>query len=419
MHLIHGEYTYLAETFVGLAVMRSDDVEIELPLLSEALRDALEPPTADLTDDEAGELERLRRFSLVGIVGKFLTLGSRFPFVFNDYFLNNLRCLGMLEGLALNADPRFSILGVVYPYVVRKILTDPSPRFRRALGSLVIDSYGRMRWNRIGQLLHDVQATAASTTFDFDKTSSMGLGIRTKDGPQPLPLSARNKHRITRIETADGKTVAESAVSPKSSAASPDLILQFITSKSGRFLREYIIKKTILNMEQDWTARVDKLFGTLDIAVSPRERNGVYSEPNQSVNRSFALQATERELSDEATRKRTRLFFRRSPFWKKFRVLLRLAPGFLVPLVQTLMHISLYFLSRSAQAIRGKQEQDAVSAADPMALDTSKDSSLAASGDAVRESWSATEDARRSKEWKPFDSGFLRRSQASSSSQTV
>jgi hypothetical protein len=38
--------------------------------------------------------------------------------------LNNVRAIGSLEGMALTADPNFSLLEVVYPYVLRKVLSD-------------------------------------------------------------------------------------------------------------------------------------------------------------------------------------------------------------------------------------------------------------------------------------------------------
>lgn len=417
MHLIHGEYEYLAETFVGLAVMRSDDVEIELPLLSEALRDALEPENIDFSNDEDGEMERLRRFTLVGIVGKLLTLGNRFPFVFNDYFLNNLRCLGMLEGLALNADPNFSILGVVYPYVVRRILSDPSPRFRRALGSLVIDSYGRMRWSRMGQLLQDVQATAATTTFDYKKAWSKGFAspVRQKVS-EPFHTDTQHGRRITRIEKDDGGTSVESKIS-KPAATSPDLILQFVTSKSGGFLREYIIKKFTSNLERDWTTRIDKLLGTTNLPSTQGAGDAGFRYDDGALSRR-ALQTTERELSDEETRKRTRVFFRRSPFWKRCRVLLRLAPGFLFPLLKTLMHISLHFISRSLLVLRGNQQRKF--ATDSVAASLAGEQSIRQTvDDRERTRLSATQDPGPQQKWRPFNSRFLRRTQTSSFPSSV
>ena len=42
-----------------------------------------------------------------------------------------LRSLTVLEGLALSADPNYKLLGAAYPYMARRILTDPAPELRR------------------------------------------------------------------------------------------------------------------------------------------------------------------------------------------------------------------------------------------------------------------------------------------------
>lgn len=186
LHLIHGQYTHLAESFSGLALMRSDEVESDLPLLSAALRDAFE---------SGSETQGPQRFTLIGVVGKLLTLGTSFPLVFNDYFLNNMRCLGMLEGLALSADPEFDVLSVVYPHVARKLLTERAPRYRTALESVVIDPYGRMRWGRLEGL-----------------------------------LAQREQGR--------GRDVAAG-----------DAVVQYLTGKEGGFLREYVMGRVRVEME--------------------------------------------------------------------------------------------------------------------------------------------------------------------------
>ena len=36
----------------------------------------------------------------------------------------------MLEGLALSADPEYRLLGRAYPYIARRLLTDPAPELR-------------------------------------------------------------------------------------------------------------------------------------------------------------------------------------------------------------------------------------------------------------------------------------------------
>lgn len=213
MHLIHGEYTKLAESFAGLALMGSDDLQLDLPVLSEALRDALQAPSES----------SVTGFTLVGMVGKLIPLGTRFPFVFNDYFLNNLRCLAMLEGLALNADPTFNILSVVYPYVASKIVTIPRPRYQEALESIIVDSYGRMRWTRMEKLLRDMDV---------------------KDSED-----VKNNGRKQRKGTA------------------ANMVLSFIAGREGRMLRRYIVQQTLVSVEERWRAKVDVMLGRSSAAT--------------------------------------------------------------------------------------------------------------------------------------------------------
>ena len=58
------------------------------------------------------------------IISALFAVATRFSFTVPPYFLNNVRAIGSLEGMALTADPNFSLLEVVYPYVLRKVLSD-------------------------------------------------------------------------------------------------------------------------------------------------------------------------------------------------------------------------------------------------------------------------------------------------------
>jgi len=49
------------------------------------------------------------------------------------YYALILRSLTVLEGLALQADPAYKLLGKAYPYMARRLLTDPAPELRCAL----------------------------------------------------------------------------------------------------------------------------------------------------------------------------------------------------------------------------------------------------------------------------------------------
>lgn len=199
MHLMHGDYALLAESFGGLALMRTDEVEMDLPVLTEALREVFEVRAGDAP---------VRSFTLIGVAGKLLSLGAQFPLVFGDYFLSNLRCLAMLEGLAVNADPSFSIVSLLYPYVVRRVLSGSSSRFRTVVEGLAYDSYGRVRWARLERLLRDERIAAVGA------------------------------------EQAGG-----------------DVVLHFLGSNSGRFLRGLVIQRYVSRVEGRWRRRIDRAFG--------------------------------------------------------------------------------------------------------------------------------------------------------------
>lgn len=57
----------------------------------------------------------------------------QFPFRVPAYYALILRSLTVLEGLALQADPNYKLLGKCYPYIAKRLLTDPAPELRFAL----------------------------------------------------------------------------------------------------------------------------------------------------------------------------------------------------------------------------------------------------------------------------------------------
>ena len=46
------------------------------------------------------------------------------------YYALILRSMTVLEGLALTADPQYKLLAKAYPYMARRLLTDPAPELR-------------------------------------------------------------------------------------------------------------------------------------------------------------------------------------------------------------------------------------------------------------------------------------------------
>ena len=54
----------------------------------------------------------------------------RFPFRVPAYYALILRSLTVLEGLALQADRNYKLLGKAYPYMAKRLLLDPAPELR-------------------------------------------------------------------------------------------------------------------------------------------------------------------------------------------------------------------------------------------------------------------------------------------------
>lgn len=69
-----------------------------------------------------------------------------------DYALV-IRALGSLEGTAKALDPDFKVVESAYPFVIGRLLVDPTPDMRRILRELLIRNDGTIRWNRLERLV--------------------------------------------------------------------------------------------------------------------------------------------------------------------------------------------------------------------------------------------------------------------------
>lgn len=109
----------------------------------------------DYNDDEATQIPSLRFDKLLDALTRLV---PRFQFDLPPYFLNNARALSTLEGIARSLDPTFSVLQVVYPYALNRLLRNPS-------GSQVVDETlqtlvrstetGRIDRGKVEQMLDD------------------------------------------------------------------------------------------------------------------------------------------------------------------------------------------------------------------------------------------------------------------------
>lgn len=149
VHLVNRDFEALARLYVRLGFLPPD---INLDPIIEAFNIAL----PDVLGASVGEL------NFKSVIDKLGTVMFDYPFTLPAYYTAIIRCLGVLEGVAIQVDPNFKILNEAYPYIASKLLTDPAPELQDALQSLLFDR-GRLRWNRLESLLD-----SASNTGDYD-----------------------------------------------------------------------------------------------------------------------------------------------------------------------------------------------------------------------------------------------------------
>jgi aarF domain-containing kinase len=120
---------------------------------------ALENTLPDALSADVSEL------NFKNIVGKLGDIMYKYPFSLPPFYISIIRCLGVLEGLAIQVDPQARIISEAYPYVASRVLTDPQEELQEALRRLALTSDGRIRWNRLERLL-----SKANGTSDYDPT---------------------------------------------------------------------------------------------------------------------------------------------------------------------------------------------------------------------------------------------------------
>ena len=158
-----------------------------------------------------------RQFTLVGVAEKLLRLGGRFPLVFNSYFLNALRCLAMLEGVAINSDANFSVLNVLYPTVMRKILEgEAQGTFKMGLEKVLRAEDGRFQWDKLDRMLNEARKAEETCGSKLVLLSTSGSTWSKRNRKNNTPLSdvlLSNRGKFLRAELMrEWNQVGESAI---------------------------------------------------------------------------------------------------------------------------------------------------------------------------------------------------------------
>ena len=192
IHMVNRDFAALAKLYQELGFIPADeDITPVVQALNNALPDVLNASVTEL--------------NIKSVVERLGDVFYMYPFSLPPFYVAIIRCLGVLEGVALQVDGSFAIIQDAYPYNASRLLTDPSPRLQAALYSLIFRN-GELQWNYLEGLLEK-----ASKSSDSDMNALVSAVEQLADyllSPEGEP--ALNSLKLQLVEELD-ELGAESA----------------------------------------------------------------------------------------------------------------------------------------------------------------------------------------------------------------
>lgn len=148
VHIVNRDWRELVNVYQRLGFIPEDT---DLKPIELALEDAL----PDVLNAEISEL------NFKNVVGELGDIMYTYPFSLPPFYISIIRCLGVLEGLAIQVDPKARIISQAYPYIANRVLTDDTQEeLREALRRLIFTSDGHIRWGRLESLLDEAKESS-------------------------------------------------------------------------------------------------------------------------------------------------------------------------------------------------------------------------------------------------------------------
>ena len=158
VHLVNRDFESLATDYVKLDFLTPEtDLTPIIPALTDVFGNALGASVAEL--------------NFKSITDEMSAMMYEFPFRVPAYYALIIRSMVTLEGIAIGIEPDFKVLSKAYPYVAKRLLTDPAPELRDSLKDLLFKEEG-FRWHRLENLMRNANN---SVDYDFDKIVNQAL----------------------------------------------------------------------------------------------------------------------------------------------------------------------------------------------------------------------------------------------------
>ncbi|WP_427161421.1 ABC1 kinase family protein [Aliinostoc sp. HNIBRCY26] len=164
VHVVNRDFEGLAQDYVKLDFLSPEtDLTPIIPAFSKVFANAQGASVAE--------------FNIKSITDDLSELMYEYPFRVPPYYALIIRSLVTLEGIAIFIDPEFKVLSEAYPYVAKRLLTDPAPQLRTSLKDLLFKE-GRFRWNRLENLLRNARK---NQEYDFNLVVNQGLDFLSSE----------------------------------------------------------------------------------------------------------------------------------------------------------------------------------------------------------------------------------------------
>ncbi len=161
VHLVNRDFDGLAQDFVKLEFLTPDvDLRPIIPAFTDVFTKSFGTTGTNVAD-----------LDFKSVTDQLSGVMYEFPFQVPAYYALIVRSLVTLEGIAISVDPDFKVLSKAYPYVAKRLLTDPAPDLRNSLKELLFKD-GSFRWNRLENLLLNARS---SDEYDLNQVIDQSL----------------------------------------------------------------------------------------------------------------------------------------------------------------------------------------------------------------------------------------------------
>ncbi|GAQ90183.1 ABC1 family protein [Klebsormidium nitens] len=192
VHAVNEDYVEMAGDFCRLGFLApGTDITPIVPALEAIWQNSTGKGLAD--------------FNFRTVTGKFNELVYQYPIRIPERFSLVIRSLLTQEGICLTLQPDFKFLEVAYPYVAKRLLTDPDPALRERLIQVLFRD-GVFQWKRLENLIllakEGAQMTAkvGTATPEPQPTTSTGRAIAAKRKGLDLSDTVKDGARLVFVD---------------------------------------------------------------------------------------------------------------------------------------------------------------------------------------------------------------------------